>query len=271
MKALGAAKYGVRLVLVLALLCAARTASAQSMEEFFDDSVVHDIRLSLNSKDWAALKQNYKENIYYPAALKWRDVNVSNVGIRSRGLGSRSATKPGLRVDIDRYNANQTFIGLKSFVLDNLVQDPSMLRERLSMAFFRRLGLPAPREAHARLFINDTSSGSTRSSRPSTRVSSAFIRRRQQRGHGERRLPVRVPTTRGSTASSTSARTTTNTRSSSPRLMRRTPPPRSGGRSTIWSRRSTRHLTRSSSARSPRISTFEVRHAPRDRELSGRR
>ena len=31
-----------------------------------------------------------------------------------------------------------------------------MLRERLSMAFFRRMGLPAPREAHARLFVNDS-------------------------------------------------------------------------------------------------------------------
>ena len=30
-----------------------------------------------------------------------------------------------------------------------------MLRERLSMAFLRRMGLPAPREAHARLFVNN--------------------------------------------------------------------------------------------------------------------
>ena len=154
MNAQGAAKYGVRLMVVLALLCAARTAGAQSMDNFFDDSTVHEVRLTLNSKDWSALKQNFKENIYYAAALQWGGVNVPNVGIRSRGLGTRSGTKPGLRVDIDRYNANQTFVGLKSFVLDNLVQDPSMLRERLAMAFFRRLGLPAPREAHARLFVN---------------------------------------------------------------------------------------------------------------------
>jgi spore coat protein CotH len=159
MTGLSAAKLGVRAVLVVTALFMARAASAQSMDEFFDDSVVHDIRLSLNSKDWAALKQNYKENIYYPATLKWRDVTVSNVGIRSRGLGSRSPTKPGLRVDMDKYNVDQTFVGLKSFVLDNLTQDPSMLRERLSMAFFRRLGLPAPREAHARLFINDQFAG----------------------------------------------------------------------------------------------------------------
>jgi spore coat protein CotH len=159
MNAQGVAKYGVRLVVVLALLGSAQTARAQEMSDFFDDSTVHEIRLTINSKDWSALKQNFRENIYYPTALEWRGVTVSNVGIRSRGLGSRSGTKPGLRVDIDRYNVDQTFLGLKSFVLDNLVQDPSMLRERLTMAFFRRLGLPAPREAHARLFVNGTFAG----------------------------------------------------------------------------------------------------------------
>ena len=143
------------LILAAALVLAPSAAQAQSMEEFFDDSVVHDIRITINSKDWTALKQNFKENIYYPCTLEWRGLTVRNVGIRSRGLGSRSNVKPGLRVDIDRYAADQTFVGLKSFVLDNLVQDPSMLKERLTMAFFRRMGLPAPREAHARLLINN--------------------------------------------------------------------------------------------------------------------
>jgi hypothetical protein len=155
MTAVAATRTFVRAVLLAAAVLMPHAAWAQSMEEFFDDSVVQDISLKLQSNDWAALKKNYKENIYYGAELRWRGVTVPNVGIRSRGLGSRSEHKPGLRVDIDRFAADQTFLGLKSFVLDNLVQDPSMLRERLSMAFFRRLGLPAPREAHARLFIND--------------------------------------------------------------------------------------------------------------------
>ena len=143
-------------IVALALLLAPAPLRAQTMEEFFDDSVVHDLHLTLNSKDWASLKTRFTENIYYPTTLEWRDVRVPNVGIRSRGLGSRSGTKPGLRVDIDFYSTTQTFVGLKSFVLDNLVQDSSMLRERLSMAFFRRMGLPAPREAHTRLFVNGT-------------------------------------------------------------------------------------------------------------------
>jgi hypothetical protein len=81
---------------------------------------------------------------------------VRNVGIRSRGLGSRSPVKPGLRVDFDRYASGQRFLDLKSLVLDNLTQDPSMMKEVLSMRLFARLGLPAPREAFIRLYVNNT-------------------------------------------------------------------------------------------------------------------
>src|SRR4051812_39349400 len=97
-------------------------AAAGGDDAFFDDSVVHEIRLAINSRDWQALKDSYLENTYYPADLKWRDQTVRNVGIRSRGTGSRSPVKPGLRVDFDRYSTSQKFLGLKSVVLRNNTQ-----------------------------------------------------------------------------------------------------------------------------------------------------
>jgi hypothetical protein len=124
-------------------------------EPFFDDTVLHDLRLTINSKDWAALKENYLSNDYYPCDFRWRDQVVRNVGIRSRGTGSRSGVKPGLRVDFDRYTSNQQFLGLKSFVLRNNTQDETNLHERLSMLMFRRMGAHAPREAHTRLYVNE--------------------------------------------------------------------------------------------------------------------
>ena len=80
-------------------------------------------------------------------------VVVRNVGIRVRGRASRSATKPGLVIDFNRYVNGQTFLGLKSLVLDNNWQDPSMMHERLSMLVFGRMGIAAPRETYARLYI----------------------------------------------------------------------------------------------------------------------
>ena len=127
--------------------------------DLFDARQLQTIRLVINPRDWAALKADFLSNTYYPAHLVWRDQMVKNVGIRSRGTGSRSGTKPGLRVDFNLYDGAQHFHGLKSVVLRNNVQDPSHLHERLGMQLFTALGLAAPREAHARLYVNDEYAG----------------------------------------------------------------------------------------------------------------
>lgn len=125
-----------------------------SADAFFSDDVVHELRLEINSKDWQALRDNYFANTYYPADFRWNGQVVRNIGIRSRGTASRSAVRPGLRVDFDRYADDQTFLGLKSVVLRNNLTDPSSMHERLSFKLMARLGLPVPRVAPTRLYIN---------------------------------------------------------------------------------------------------------------------
>jgi len=155
----------VRAFIALTLLAVTLPAAARAQvapdpaAAFFDDTVLHDIRLAINSRDWESLKVNYLANTQYPCDFKWQDQTVRNIGIRSRGHGSRSGVKPGLRVDFNYYTASQEFLGLKSFILRNNTQDPSGLRERLSMLMFRRMEIPAEREAHARLFVNNVYAG----------------------------------------------------------------------------------------------------------------
>lgn len=143
----------------LALLAALGTAEAQTPEDFFDPSVLHEIRIAINQQDWLTLQQRYQENIYFPCEFQWRGLVAYDAGVRSRGFGSRNPVKPGLKVDFNHYSANQTFLGLKTVHLKNSAQDASMLKERLSMDFFRRMGLPAPWVAHARVYINGRYAG----------------------------------------------------------------------------------------------------------------
>jgi len=143
------------IVLILALSVVPSAGSAQTPDELFNSQALQRVDLLLHSADWAKLKADFLENTYYPADINWNGVTVRNVGIRSRGHGSRSGNKPGLRVDFDRYATDQQFLGLKSLVLDNLTQDASGIHETVSMALFARLGIPAPREAHARLYVNN--------------------------------------------------------------------------------------------------------------------
>jgi spore coat protein CotH len=129
---------------------------------FFDDSTLQEVRLSISSRDWEALKEHFDENTYYPADFRWHNEVVRNIGIRSRGVKSRSSVKPGLRVDFDRYTTGQRFLGLKSVVLRNNTLDASNLNERLSTLLFRRMGLPVSREAHTTFYVNNEYAGRTR-------------------------------------------------------------------------------------------------------------
>lgn len=147
------------LLSLLCAICVAPSAEAQTPDDLFNSGALRRLDLLVNSLDWEKLKADFQVNDYYPADIGWEGVTTRNVGIRSRGLGSRSGTKPGLRVDFDRYASDQTFLGLKSMVLDNLTQDPTGLRERLAMRFFERMGLPAPREAHVAVYVNNTYAG----------------------------------------------------------------------------------------------------------------
>ena len=148
------------LPLILGVLLAhPRPLAAQTYDDFINPGALQRIDLSINSGDWQQLKDNFADDTYYPARLEWNGVVVRNVGVRSRGGGSRSGTKPGLRVDIDRYQSTERFLGVKSFVLDNLLQDPSGIRETLAMTVHAKLGIPAPRETHARLYVNNEYAG----------------------------------------------------------------------------------------------------------------
>jgi len=144
-----------RFLWVPLLLAISSPAVAQTADELFDDSVLQEIRLTVSPDDWNQFKINYMASTYYSADISWRGIEVQNIGIRHRGTGSRSGTKPYLGLKFDQYTKGQQFLGLSSLRLKNVIQDPSFLHDRLSMLLFRQRGIPAPREAYARLYVND--------------------------------------------------------------------------------------------------------------------
>jgi spore coat protein CotH len=143
------------------VLCSAPTSdlTAQTADDLFATDALQEIRLFISSRDLQQLRAHYDENTYYPADLQWKDLRLRNIAVRSRGSASRNPWKPGLQIDFDRFVSDQELVGLRSLVLDNLWQDPSMIRERLAMAFFERMGEPAPRESFSRLYINNAYQG----------------------------------------------------------------------------------------------------------------
>jgi len=151
-------------LVVLALLLGVLVARAPHVRAddaggLFDAAILQRVDIDLNSADWAKLREDFHSNEYYPADISWNGVKAYNTGVRSRGVASRSGTKPGLKLDFNHYASGQTFLGMKSLVLDNLVQDPSGVHESTAMWFFARLGLPAPREVKAVVYVRGDYAG----------------------------------------------------------------------------------------------------------------
>jgi uncharacterized protein (TIGR03437 family) len=139
---------------VAAAMIWAHIASAQAPAvPFLDDSTVQTINLSVDPVDWSLLEQYYELNTYYHATFTWNGI-TENIGIRQHGHGSRSGIKPNLDLNFAKYDSTQTFLGLGFVVIRANNEDPSNLRDWLAMKLYRKMGIPAPREAPAQVFVN---------------------------------------------------------------------------------------------------------------------
>jgi spore coat protein CotH len=98
-----------------------------------------------------------RQNEYVHASLTHAGETVADIGLRLKGEGSfrKLDEKSAFKLKFDEYVPDRTFFGLKRLTLNNMVEDPSFLAERLAFELFRRAGLPAPRCNSALVYVND--------------------------------------------------------------------------------------------------------------------
>src|SRR5262249_46048829 len=80
-----------------------------------------------------------------------------NVGVRFKGnasyMTSSRGLKRNLKIELDHYDGDLRFQGLKTINLNAGAMDPTRGREALSFAIFRAAGVPAPRTAYAEVTL----------------------------------------------------------------------------------------------------------------------
>ncbi|AUX44603.1 lectin C-type domain protein [Sorangium cellulosum] len=98
---------------------------------------------------------------YVPGELKvtlaGEVTELSEVGVRLKGaLGSFRTLdeKAAFLLKFDEFTDDQTLLGLEKLALNNMVQDRSMIHERLAYTLFRAMDVPASRAAHATVWVN---------------------------------------------------------------------------------------------------------------------
>ncbi|MFM2415927.1 MAG: hypothetical protein RL385_650 [Pseudomonadota bacterium] len=150
---------------------ASAEAGADPSDALFRPDHVLEVRITLAPGDWEALRSEEPDlgdtrssctgkvaadpYTNFHADLSIDGVSLSNVAVRKKGgLGSSSSTRPGLKVDLHEYVAEQDLFGLEHLTLNNNRQDPSLIHQCLGYGLFRAAGLPASRCSFAHVVVN---------------------------------------------------------------------------------------------------------------------
>ena len=132
-------------------------------ELIFDDSYVHEVRITFDNVDfWSELSQNYLNNypdVPYSMASASIDGEVTDsVGIRQKGFASHFGSqgdKKSMKIDFNHFVDGKKYDGLKKINLNNGFGDPAIQRDKLCYNIMNKSGVDAPRTSYARIYLNN--------------------------------------------------------------------------------------------------------------------
>ena len=139
-----------------------KTTQADAADVFFKSGKVLSVRIEIPKEGMAVLRrsgwgggENQRPNV--KATVRETDRVYTNVAIHVKGAAGSFRPidqNPCLTLNFDKFAKGQRFHGLQKISLNNSVQDPTFLTERICRQLFDAAGVPAPRAGHAAVELN---------------------------------------------------------------------------------------------------------------------
>lgn len=127
--------------------------SAQTQDDFFLPGAIQELKITLAPADWEKIRtQAYDDRTYYAGTMEWDGI-VNPVEIRQKGRTSRNYDKPGLKL---KFSKDHRLVDLQEIELKSNVQDPTQVRQAVTMPVFERMGQPYRRQGYFRVTVNGT-------------------------------------------------------------------------------------------------------------------
>ncbi|HUR44388.1 MAG TPA: CotH kinase family protein [Candidatus Saccharimonadales bacterium] len=151
------------LALLLALLHQTHVASAAASseaEQFFSGTNVLVIRIDISNDGVAELTKAHLKNPVRPTAVctvTEAGIVYTNVAVHLKGAAGSFRPidqKPGFTLNFGKSGGAQRFHGLTKLSLNNSVQDPAYVSEKLCREMYEAAGVPVPRVGYARVNLN---------------------------------------------------------------------------------------------------------------------
>ncbi len=132
---------------------------------FFEKDSIHTIKIyftQCNYWDSLSYYKNIQDSLdiasYMQATVVINGKSFFSCGVRFKGESSYEfypGKKKPFRIKFDKFIKKQDFNGLEDLNLTNNFKDPTMIREKIYLDMMNRHGLPAPRAAFAKVYLND--------------------------------------------------------------------------------------------------------------------
>lgn len=157
-----------KLIIILGLVAccilfpSANLAQTKADLEIFNVKKVHVIKINfLQPNAWDSLihyKTGPEDKKYMQATVTFNDKPFYSAGVRLKGQSSfdfSNDRKKSFKIKFNQYIGGQTIHGISTINLNNNFNDPTMIREKLLFDIMRMEKLPAPRTAHAAVYLNN--------------------------------------------------------------------------------------------------------------------
>jgi len=138
-----------------------REANTQEADALFDSRNLLQIQIQIPPSGLDALRGtrwgNGQIRPVVKATIREGGIVYPNVAVHLKGaLGSFRPVddKPGLTLVFNKFVKGQSFHGLHKISLNNSVQDPSYLSEKIARELFLAANVPVPRAGHALVTLN---------------------------------------------------------------------------------------------------------------------
>jgi len=156
--------------IVFAFLFIAYFSFSQNVNPDFNEEFIQDflpaIEVTMDEDDynWMVHPDNIWSDSYQHATVVYKGSNATEIsyldlGIRLRGNTSRGKDKKSFKLNFKKFNDDQRFFGLKKLNLKAETNDPSCVREHITMNLYRDYNLVVARVNHIKLYINNNYMG----------------------------------------------------------------------------------------------------------------
>lgn len=130
-------------------------------DALFTPTAIASVEIGLSLESEMRLKADPR--IYVPGSLQVTLADgtretFEQIGVRLKGQKGSARPleqKAAFLLKINEYVRGQRLFGVTKLAVNNMVQDPTMMREHLAYQLFRAMDVPAPRTGYARVTLND--------------------------------------------------------------------------------------------------------------------